>query len=399
MPVAPNRYYKRPWHLCASYARSKGWFSLFMGAFSYTIAISLSHCQDDFYDGMLHWFSFLHEQEYSQIWLSGIRSSMATTFNLYVAQARVFVQLLEPHWEQDSIDWLCKFNIPVWYPWGTQEVRASEGDPRLTQFAPPLHHLQESDTFLTKNPHPQPQPTTETQTRPYDCKLLFNSSPLSLNLYIFIYLGTASYTLLPSWKAFFEKCQAQNERLKAHKMPSQRQARENHERNPPTVRTKVFMWKRTESGKYCWESFYQAENQTFLSNYGKNQKVYDFFSNKWDCCSKFEISKPQNSCTNSIDSSPLFFFPPSHIPSVKANVALFQQLSDSRGMILSFLHHLWLHLHMSFYSLLTAQIPYKIQVGILQVETKCLLQTQNFFIRCVWLAMEKRSGTFLTSKK
>ena len=48
------------------------------------------------------------------------------------------------------------------------------------------------------------------------------------------------------------------------------------------------MWKRTESGEYHWESFYQAENETFLSNYGKNQKVYNSFSNKWDCCSEFE---------------------------------------------------------------------------------------------------------------
>ena len=47
------------------------------------------------------------------------------------------------------------------------------------------------------------------------------------------------------------------------------------------------MWKRTESGQYRWESFYQAENETFLSNYGKNQKVYDSFSNEWDCCSEF----------------------------------------------------------------------------------------------------------------
>ena len=111
-----KRYYQRPRHLCASYARSKGWFSLFMGAFSYTIAISLSHHQDDFYDGMLHWFLFLHEWEYSQIWLSGIRSSMVTTFDSSVTQARVFVQLLEPHREQYSVDWLCMFNIPVWYP-------------------------------------------------------------------------------------------------------------------------------------------------------------------------------------------------------------------------------------------------------------------------------------------
>ena len=47
------------------------------------------------------------------------------------------------------------------------------------------------------------------------------------------------------------------------------------------------MWKRTESGEYRRESFYQAENESFLSDYGKKQKVYDSFSNEWDCCSEF----------------------------------------------------------------------------------------------------------------
>jgi hypothetical protein len=278
-----TRYYKRPRDLRASYAKSKEWFSLWLGAFSYAIAISLSRRQDDFYDGSPHWLSFLHDREYSQIWLSGIRSSMVAIFDSSVARVGVFVELLEPHREQYSVDWLCKFNVPVWYPWGTREVRAAEIDPHLARFAPLPHYLQESGTFLTKNPHPQP--TTEPQTRSFDCKLLFNSSPLSLNLYF--YLGEASCTLVPSWKTFFEKRRARNEHLKARETPSERCKRESRERNPPTKRTKVFMWKRTESGEYRRQSFYQAENESYLSDYGKNQKVYDSFSNEWDCCSEF----------------------------------------------------------------------------------------------------------------
>jgi hypothetical protein len=287
-----TRYYKRPRDLRASYASSKEWFSLFIAAFSYAIAISLSRRRDDFYDGMPHWFSFLYEREYSQIWLSGIRSSMVATFDSSVTRAGVFVELLEPHREQYSVDWLCKFDVPVWYPWGTREVRASESDARLSRFAPPPHQLQESGTFLTKNPHPQPQPTTEPQTGSYDCTLLSNSSSLSLNLYIYIYVGVASFTLVPSWKAFFEKRRARNERLKARETPKERQSRENREKKPPTEKTKVFMWKRTESGEYRRQSFYQAENERYLGDYGKNQKVYDPFSNEWDCCSEFgEVSQ------------------------------------------------------------------------------------------------------------
>ena len=47
-----------------------------------------------------------------------------------------------------------------------------------------------------------------------------------------------------------------------------------------------------ESGEYRRESFYQAENGMHLDSYGKNQKIYDAFSNEWDCCYEFgELSK------------------------------------------------------------------------------------------------------------
>ena len=104
---------------------------------------------------------------------------------------------------------------------------------------------------------------------------------------IHIHLGVASSTVIPSWKAFFEKLRAQNELLKARETPKQRQARESHEKNPPVKRTKIFLWRREENGGYRWESFYQAENGMHLDAYGKNQKIYDAFSNEWDCCEEF----------------------------------------------------------------------------------------------------------------
>lgn len=177
--------FKRVRELRASYAHSKEWFSLFMGALSYAIAISLSHRQEHFYDGSPHWFLFLYQREYSQIWLSGIRSSIVATFDSSVDRAGVFVQLLQRHRDQFSVDWLYTFGIPVWYPWGTREVRASESDTRLARFAPLPHQLQGIGSFLTKNPTPQPQPITEPQAQAFDCKLLI--SHLLPNLYIYIY--------------------------------------------------------------------------------------------------------------------------------------------------------------------------------------------------------------------
>lgn len=106
-------------------------------------------------------------------------------------------------------------------------------------------------------------------------------------IYIHFDLGAASSALIPSWKAFFEKRRARNELLKTRETPKQQQARESREKNPPVKRTKVFLWTREENGEYRRESFYQAENGMHLDAYGKNQKIYDAFSNEWDCCEEF----------------------------------------------------------------------------------------------------------------
>jgi hypothetical protein len=117
-------------------------------------------------------------------------------------------------------------------------------------------------------------------------------SHISLLVYIHFHLGAASSALIPSWKAFFEKRRARNELTKTRETPKQRQIRESREKNPPTKKTKVFLWTREESGGYRRESFYQAENGMHLDTYGKNQKIYDAYSNEWDCCEEFGALSP-----------------------------------------------------------------------------------------------------------
>jgi hypothetical protein len=168
-----------------------------MGALSYAIAVSITHHQEPFNEEMPHWFSFLHEQgKFSQIWLSGIRSSMVASFDSYVDRVGAFVQLRHRHRDQFSVDWLYEFGIPVWYPWGRHETQAALTDTHLARFAPLPHQLQDCSTFLTTNPTPQsqhqpapqpePQPITETQTHgAFDCKLFV--SYFAPDLYSFLF--------------------------------------------------------------------------------------------------------------------------------------------------------------------------------------------------------------------
>ena len=164
-------YYKRVNTLCTDFQHAKEWFSLFMGCLSYAIAVSITHRLEHFTEPMPHWFSFLSQRDFSQIWLSGIKSSMVSYFDPCIDRVGVFVQLCHRYPDQFSVDWLCEFGIPVWYPWGLQETRASETDARLARFAPLPHQLQQCSTFLTTNPTPpQPQLTIEPQTGAFDCK-------------------------------------------------------------------------------------------------------------------------------------------------------------------------------------------------------------------------------------
>jgi hypothetical protein len=182
--------FKRAHVLRAHFIASRCWFSLWTAGLSYAIAMSLTLSHEDLHEGMPHWFSFLSDRGWSQIWLSGIRSSLVATFDSSIDRAGVFVQLLPRSSDQVSVDWLCKFSLPVWYPWGRSEVKASLTDTRLARFSPPQHQLQDIGTFFTKDPSsppsppppsppppsppPAPLPNPEFQTGGFDCKLFFS---------------------------------------------------------------------------------------------------------------------------------------------------------------------------------------------------------------------------------
>jgi hypothetical protein len=54
-----------------------------------------------------------------------------------------------------------------------------------------------------------------------------------------------------------------------------------------TRQPKVFLWTPNEGGGYTRQSFFQSESGVHLDSFGANQKVYDAFSNEWDCCEEF----------------------------------------------------------------------------------------------------------------
>lgn len=54
----------------------------------------------------------------------------------------------------------------------------------------------------------------------------------------------------------------------------------------------MYIWRRDGNGGYARESIFQSENETELDFYGRNQRVYDAFSNCWDLCDDFGVIEP-----------------------------------------------------------------------------------------------------------
>lgn len=173
-------FYDRASDLRESVIISRLWFSQWMAGMSYAIAISISFKIERVDEIFPYWFTFLSQRGFKQVLLSGLSSSLVSTFSPSVARVGVFLDLLDSNRERPSVDWFYQYSIPVWYPWSQRELDASRADPRLARFAPTPHQLQEATTFLTKSPEPpsmsDPEPSSSSSqpsfsTKSFDCKL------------------------------------------------------------------------------------------------------------------------------------------------------------------------------------------------------------------------------------
>jgi hypothetical protein len=246
--MLPNEAYqhRRLFQFMLKY--TKGWLSLYMAIIAYVMAVAQEIDKDDPGDDMRPTW-FLKMDQYDQILLSGLRSYTAYTYA--VERVGIFLKIVEPAIHQVSIDLLIKYCIPVWYRWGPEEISIAKRDRSVDRLAPPPDQLQRATQFLTKDPSPQPK----NPDRP--------------------------------WVAFFEKRQNDLQFLTRSETPRNRQSRLDRERNPPTVKTKVYVWSRGGDGKFERQIVFQRENSDTLSRYREYQKVYNSFWNEWDCCYTF----------------------------------------------------------------------------------------------------------------
>lgn len=141
----------------ADICRSRDWFALWMGGLSYAIAVATSVKGElPGYEHVPTWYRYLVGKGYKSAWLSGLMSSLVGTFDPSVPRAGIILDISKPQPDRYSVDWLCRYSVPVWYPWGAKERDAASRTPQIARLAPLPHQLQQIAEFRTKEPQIAP---------------------------------------------------------------------------------------------------------------------------------------------------------------------------------------------------------------------------------------------------
>ncbi|CAA7270447.1 unnamed protein product [Cyclocybe aegerita] len=214
--------------------RLREWFSLWVAMLSYAIAVLQAPpnltCKSV---ALPTWYQCLHKDSWDDITLSCLQQN-AAQFTNPEERVRCFVDIgLNPA-HRTSVDWLCHFNIPVWYPWGVQQ--SSSQDNFMKHLAPLPEQLQLVMTFFNK------QPNASTGPKPWEAHFASIEKQIALSR------NTAE----------LRQC-------------------------GPDKNTKVYLWEKTHQGTYSRVFMYKSKWKDTLERFGRNQKHYNPLLNEWDC--------------------------------------------------------------------------------------------------------------------
>ncbi len=368
--------------------KSKESFSLWIGALAFAIALSSFTEPPDTI--LPRWCSSLQAAGLSEIWVDGLRTSPMMRFDDSILRVGVALDILSPQAIQASVDWLCRFNIPVWYPWGTQELAAASNNPNITRLAPHPYQLQNLSSFRTKevgvnsppnffqasNPFPQhdsqltnkrpfdksitdvptinkrprheePQPSssprvpwTTTEPNPWGTTKpnpwgnvswpVFPEPPSNVSVPERPVLPPQPNltTNVASWEPFFACCKERNERIRKSESAKDKQRRENWERIPPTSKTNIYEWEKNDEGLYTRVRVTKSEFEDCFERHGKFQRRYDSFRNEWDMCEDFGPLDDCQIAQNMDDAAEMFDMLPEVYISKTVEQAITAQLAS-----------------------------------------------------------------------
>ncbi|RXW22514.1 hypothetical protein EST38_g3337 [Candolleomyces aberdarensis] len=264
-------FYKKKAELLHALEEAREWFSVWLGALSYCLAMAQTRREDtmEFKFGYPDWRQVLIDAGLSESWIDDIVRSPVGQLVLARPRVGCVLELVGRHQDQPDPDWFIANGIPIWYKWETEEtdwVRCHNlvgWGPRRGTVKPVANKpWAKEDADSARVEHGTDEADQGGGRLPDS-----------------------------DWVKFFKDREARYPHIMATESPIARQRRENRTRDPPTRSAPVFEWWPKSDDLLKWERVpapakYRVDT---LNNYARHQRRYDPFFNEWDCSEEFNI--------------------------------------------------------------------------------------------------------------
>jgi hypothetical protein len=210
-------------------------------------------------------------------WISGLLQSGIGDFTTTRRRVGSIVNVDQCQW-LNLVPYMIKCNIPIWLCWGSQP------HPHKNFRLSWIWHFYPQDP-PTSSP-PLPVPANFPPVKP-GCNQLPGET----------------------WKAFFERRARKNVEKEKNASAKDREARLNRAKANKTHQApgrkgpRVFYWEEIDGFRIrtLWT---RGETEMSFDSYKNSHRIYDAFSNAWDCCTEFEFSSRDEDEMNSDDDGP-----------------------------------------------------------------------------------------------
>jgi len=263
---------------------SRTWFTVWGALLSYSIACAetrQSQSQTHHSFKQHSWMQFLASNRKTidfRPWIDQLGASAVTSFR-NIERVGTFVNINEVVRDPaiPDISWFCDYNVPVWYHWNQKHAES----PALVHLGPLLYQFDELvSSDIPRSPSPP---------------LLQPSSPPTFNNAMDIGPSVNVGGDTTEMEAFFQQRKERNKRICQRETLTERQKRENRERQPPTASSVVILWSHTCTGEYKSSKIMGKQQRLeHLDSYSENQKCYDAFHNEWHICHLWAGDNDQN---------------------------------------------------------------------------------------------------------
>jgi hypothetical protein len=240
--------------------------------------IALCQCTASFWQGSSIEKLFVNAGIESHLeWISGLLESGIGDFTTTRRRVGSIVNVDQCKW-LNLVPYMIQCKVPIWLCWGPQPH--------------PHRNLRLSWIWHF---YPQDPPTS--------------SPPLPVPAEFPLVKPGCNQLPGETWKAFFERRARKNAEKDKNENANERQTRLNRAKEnkthqePGRKSPRVFYWEEIDGFRIrtLW-----TRNETVMNFdcYKDSQRIYDAFSNAWDCCSEFEFSPRDEDEMDSDDDGP-----------------------------------------------------------------------------------------------